>query len=794
MKYTQKFFQDIPIEKRKLVLDKIHSFETQLLQVKSFTHLPKGFWVRHIEGTDIYKFRVNNGDRVLFRYGTHDRDIIYIAYSNHDNQVRIARSTTKVQNNILEEGFINVQADAFEIDSTIYKENFEDDLLDAYMKNLYKDTYERIKRESLLEEEYIPLCIESKELEDKQFLTASQFSCLYGKKKPTIVMGCAGSGKTLVGLVKLKIDYQMGLRTIYMTTSSRMKKAAAKLCVWMEEDKKKEYFYTLEDLCWEILGSKPSTLISYHQFKEWLEEGKWQILKTLDKLDIWNEISSIIKGYTLEENKLISQDAYLLSEHSKYNKEQKGQLYVLAKAYQNWLQRNGYWDENDLIKTATKKVNKPIFEGIIVDEVQEMNACAIYFLSQIVRQSENVLLLGDQFQRLNVKYDNYDLLKQEIAKHLSLKSLNTNYRNTLGIINWNNQLKHLQHKEQFEEAVSSGKVPYYMVSKTIDNIFELANGDIESIIVVSNEEEREIIRKKGHRVGRVFTVEESRGLEYDRVYCYNLLRYTEREEKYNALYIAGSRAKKALFFIEEEPVSFIDKFEGYYEPILPKTLLGTFHKEEEIEKWIEEGKKLEAEEKYEQAIAAYEEAGEVRRAMLCKKAKEKQMSAIMLEERGQILDIYADYLDVIQIEKLLKQLYDKGSRLKVGWIELVMYHKADDLPTIKNIYLEQMVDFNYIARTVDACIKDIFSREHLTIKWVTEKRTGDNKITIHNEQIKIIRKNCSVWREEEEKRKQIRAEFIAMWGYPMRTHIQEIEDEEKISSKSTKEILDEIFS
>jgi hypothetical protein len=34
---------------------------------------------------------------------------------------------------------------------------------------------------------------------------------------------------------------------------------------------------------------------------------------------------------------------------------------------------------------------------------------------------------------------------------------------------------------------------------------------------------------------------------------------------------------------------------------------------------------------------------------------------------------------------------------------------------------------------------------------------------------------------------------VNVW-YPMRTHIQEIEDEEKIYNKSTKEILDDIFS
>lgn len=97
-----------------------------------------------------------------------------------------------------------------------------------------------------------------------------------------------------------------------------------------------------------------------------------------------------------------------------------------------------------------------------------------------------------------------------------------------------------------------------------------------------------------------------------RVYCYNLLRDIQREGKYNALYIASFRSKKDLFFIEEQPTSFIDKFNGYYKTILPEVVLNTFHKEEKSKKWINEGKKLEEAEKYEQAIAAYEKAAEIK--------------------------------------------------------------------------------------------------------------------------------------------------------------------------------------
>lgn len=55
MKFTKSLLKDIPIEKRDVVLDKIKEFETVLLRSKTLADIPKGFWIRKVAGTDIYK-------------------------------------------------------------------------------------------------------------------------------------------------------------------------------------------------------------------------------------------------------------------------------------------------------------------------------------------------------------------------------------------------------------------------------------------------------------------------------------------------------------------------------------------------------------------------------------------------------------------------------------------------------------------------------------------------------------------------------------------------------------------
>lgn len=68
MKVTYQLLDDIALEKREFILNKIRNFEKNLLEIKSMKNLLKGFWVRKIIGTNIYKFRVNSGDRILFKY------------------------------------------------------------------------------------------------------------------------------------------------------------------------------------------------------------------------------------------------------------------------------------------------------------------------------------------------------------------------------------------------------------------------------------------------------------------------------------------------------------------------------------------------------------------------------------------------------------------------------------------------------------------------------------------------------------------------------------------------------
>lgn len=212
MKFSKHFENSIPFEKREDVLKKIVQFEKDLKEYKSFNNLPRGYNVRQIEGTDIYKFRINNGDRVLYQYDNISSDIVIIEYCKHDDQVRRAKSSNTSLNR---SGIYEYTADDYiekEID-----ENIDDLVLENYINE-----YLEAVLEYELNDSTIALGVESDSLEDKKYLTLEQFSCIKGFKNPKIILGCAGSGKTLIGIKRLILNNRSGIKTAYITNSRRL--------------------------------------------------------------------------------------------------------------------------------------------------------------------------------------------------------------------------------------------------------------------------------------------------------------------------------------------------------------------------------------------------------------------------------------------------------------------------------------------------------------------------------------------------------------------------------------------
>ncbi len=81
------------IAQRSEVIGKIVKFQTQMIECNNIIlNMPKGYNIDKFYGTNIYKFYLNDSDRILFKFDndTNNKQIIYLSFSTHDEQERLA--------------------------------------------------------------------------------------------------------------------------------------------------------------------------------------------------------------------------------------------------------------------------------------------------------------------------------------------------------------------------------------------------------------------------------------------------------------------------------------------------------------------------------------------------------------------------------------------------------------------------------------------------------------------------------------------------------------------------------
>ena len=689
MKISPRLLKEIPLGKRDTILEKIEGFEKVLLENKPLKDIPKGYWIRNVKGTEIYKFRVNSGDRILFRYKKIDGkdSIVFLDYCTHDKQIRVARAINK-----------DIKVRDLKIDKNEYIEDDFDKEIEEYIKSEEYAWLDELKK-YIIEDEYISLSIDEDDLKDMNYLSLEQYNCLKNINKPTLVLGCAGSGKTMLAKQKIIMNNTNSVNTAYVTCSNLLVEKIKNVCLALGiKNTDNIKYYTLRDLCLKILSiDKDKIIIEYDDFINWIILNRKLEDIDLNPREIWVEINTKIKGYTYGHvlNNMISEKEYLQLDSQSYDIKTKKYIYRIAFSYQNWLITNNYLDDNDLsymIMEYSKQNDIDKFDYIIYDEVQELSQRQLMILPLLVSNLNNLMILGDLNQSINI--DRFDIayLKNIIYENqakLDEKFIFKNYRNGEGIIKWLNEFHKIKNSrfksigkilEQGEEAIKEGVIPNILHNiNESRKIFDKVEKSSKSVIVVVDKFEREQLEKRGYKIGRVFTIDEIRGLEYDNIYCYNLMSSFSRiwdfiiKENikhdsiyaiyFNIIYIATTRAKRQLCFIESEKTELEKRMNYYlYEIKNIDTSTKDIYETKDVNEWIREAKKLEEMGKYFQASEAYKKANKFSDANICMLAGNRKISYENMENFSTFISIRSDNIsgeiDTIKINFVLDLIFE----------------------------------------------------------------------------------------------------------------------------------------
>lgn len=640
-----KFLKNIPETLKYNVLYKIYNFYKQFIERNySIQEITKGYWIKKIRGIEnLYELRINDGDRVFFSLNLEtserDRNITFLLYSSHDQAVKKAKRLEK----------INIQKLEYEIN----EEEIEiEEAIQDYSKNYNNVITYEIKDENMFKKFYRERKYMYYYLNDEQYNSLQEIG-------PLFLAGSAGSGKSTITLRKiLNIEENQEIYQVkkigYFTSNGYLKENTQNQYEYFrKENEKITEFLTLEELYIKLLKINKKEIVKFKKFKEFILLSYPNRKKLGISLEeIYSEISGIIKGLMIDntggwqrniENNKISLEDYLnLSDkYSVLDTEKRKKVYSIAENYDRWLSENGLNDSNDLARKCLSLISSHEnykYDYLVVDEIQDLTEIEIFLILNLVKESSNVLLAGDIHQMINSSYFSFQRISNyyytNFNRRKEVQILRKNYRSSQKIVELANYLTDLRaetignmgtndYKESF--ILETGEI---ILTEYNEELIIRAQEDVNTAIIVSDEDEKEELLNYLNNKHRIFTIEEIKGLEYENIICYNLTgKYIEQWEHifsgkakfdqryrkfFNIFYVGITRARHQLIIMENnvnknEILKRINNF------LIPKA-------KEEMEKivktthsckkeWFAEGEKLYKLDKIEEAQYAFEKAG-----------------------------------------------------------------------------------------------------------------------------------------------------------------------------------------
>ncbi|MCS5420327.1 MULTISPECIES: ankyrin repeat domain-containing protein [Psychrilyobacter] len=631
---TGDFFKNVPKEKIKQVKERIQYFYREISEnKKKIFDIPKGFWVKKLK-ENLYEFRVNSGDRVLFEFkdikraGYGEKVLVLLLFSTHDLAVKSGIRQNKTED-------LKVEKLEIEKSCEIVDERLDKDLDAIYSGINSKIVYEITSDENLLE------FIQNEDEYTYYYLNDEQYEIL-NCEFPLFLKGSAGSGKTTVAIRKtMELEERQDLKVGYITFTQPLKEKAHEMYEKFRDPncEKMVEFYSLEELYEKQLREKPTGLKIFEKF---IYEYNPRTPKGMENLELYQEIRGIIKGSMGAKGvgnwnrdlkqELIPREDYLAlnKKYTVYSEEVRKEIYKIALIYQKWLTERDYLDENDLARRVILS-GKEIFDCIICDEVQDLTEVEIYMLKNLVKNGENLLLSGDIHQIINPTYFNFSRVKSLFYKgEYTEKQLGKNYRSQKKIVDLANKLSDLRGEyigklgEDYKEASILEGEDVYIHKK--DNKFLKKMEENTAIILVPTYQIKETLRAELPKIAnKILTVQDIKGLEFDSVVLYNFATELKKYWKiifsgraktnqlyryyFNLLYVGLTRAKKRLLLMEEEKdLCLLKELKNYLVPMTVEGKRDFTLKSGELD-FLKEGKEFFNRKLFAEAIAAFEKAG-----------------------------------------------------------------------------------------------------------------------------------------------------------------------------------------
>ena len=463
---------------------------------------------------------------------------------------------------------------------------------------------------------------------------------------PLIVIGSAGSGKTSVTLERLK--YLHG-RILYISLSNYLVHNSQKIYFShnYNNDNQDIDFLSFKEFI-ETIEIPKGNPINEDIFLQWFTKQNFvQTIK--DGRKLFEEFTGVITGSSVYQAYLSKQDYLELGiKQSIFSAEQRTDVYNCFQKYQEFLDRENYYDSNIVAYQYVTQV-EPKYDAIVVDEVQDFTNSQLSLVLKSLKNNSQFLLCGDANQIVHPNFFSWSKLKsyfyhdRDLDTHNITRILVKNYRNAPEVTELANRVLRLKNYR----FGSIDKESHYLIESTAEKhgsvsclraetniIKEINNKTSKStsyaILVLHDNQKQKA--KEFFKSPLIFTVQEAKGLEYENIILYEFIsseqnyteiskgvdksflsvnfNYSRSKDKadksleiykfyINALYVAITRSICNVYIIESNPVH---KFLKLLD-INQITEINIEAKDSSRDEWQKEANKLAMQGKQEQAKA-----------------------------------------------------------------------------------------------------------------------------------------------------------------------------------------------
>ena len=431
----------------------------------------------------------------------------------------------------------------------------------------------------------------------------NQTEILY-HEAPILLLGAAGSGKTVLALEKIR---QTKGRILYVTLSAFLAEKAKEIYLKDSEpiDGQEVKFASLDEYIRLFIFPKGKIReATYQDFKAWFEQIK-STMRTKDCHKIFEEIRGVLTCATSGRGYLTADEYEKLGvRQSVFPLNDRKEVYAIFEKYINWLTPAGLYDPNVTAFIALDNI-RPIFDLVVVDEVQDMSTMQLSSVLKSLKRPDQFILCGDANQVVHPNFFSWTsvkrLLHQRNLNRDIIRLLPGNFRNDENIVKLANRLLALKNirfgsiDRESNMLASNDKelegednaVQFFEHTEEVVSLFnKYGCMSSEMAVIVLRESDKKAAQQQ-FQTPMLFTVQEAKGLEFPFVILYNFisdssaefasicegvnpkdlngqLQYNRPKDKedrslqayqfyINSFYVAMTRAVEHLYIIEKEP-------------------------------------------------------------------------------------------------------------------------------------------------------------------------------------------------------------------------------------------------